>query len=179
LVQGESLAAVRASKRGLLAFSHKRYNPIGLLRGSLLPEEKSLAKAEMTQARVLKIVKGDTLVLPAEFVDTIPEEYGLAIMVVKDKNVKIYPVKSAEVYYLRLEIEKLSKSFLEELTTIFELAGLQDILFTSGICQAAHQCYYECYFTPQQLKLTIPELDKKLNGITGVQNVKLVTVPSK
>ena len=98
-------------------------------------------------------------------------------MVVKDKNVKVYPVESSQVYYLKLGIEKLSKSFLEELTAIFEDAGLEDILFTSGICQAANQCYYECYFTPEQLQIEIGDLDKRLNGITGVQEVKLVEVP--
>ncbi len=79
--------------------------------------------------------------------------------------------------YLKLEIEKLSKSFLEELTTIFMKAGLDDILFTSGICQAADQCYYECYFTPKQLNLAVEELDSHLNGIAGVQKVVLHQVP--
>lgn len=130
----------------------------------------------MTQARVLKIEKGDKITLPSEFVDGITEPYGLAIMIVKDKNVKIYPVASDNVYYLRLSIEKLSKSFLEELTTIFEHAGLEDILFTSGICQAANQCFYECYFTPEQLKISIEDLNRRLNGMTGVQDVKLVNV---
>ena len=131
----------------------------------------------MTQARVLKIEKGNVLTLPDDFVSGITESYGLAIMVIKDKNVKIYPVKSSQVFYLRLGIEKLSKSFLEELTSIFERAGLEDILFTSGICQAANQCYYECYFTPEQLQMSVKDLEKHLNGITGVQEVKLVEVP--
>ncbi|MFW9931861.1 MAG: hypothetical protein ACFFDR_04325 [Candidatus Thorarchaeota archaeon] len=137
-----------------------------------------MTKGDMTQARVLKIEKGNTITLPSDFVDGISESFGLAIMIVKDKNVKIYPVASDKVYYLRLSIEKLSKSFLEELTTIFEQAGLEDILFTSGICQAANQCFYECYFTPEQLKLSIDELNKRLNGMTGVQSVKLVNVPT-
>lgn len=136
-----------------------------------------VSKKEMTQARVMKIEKGNTITLPANFVDGISESFGLVIMVVKDKNVKVYPVASSTVYYLRLSIEKLSKSFLEELTAIFEMAGLEDILFTSGICQAANQCFYECYFTPDQLKLEIPVLEKKLNGITGVQEVTLQEVP--
>ncbi|MHA1935300.1 MAG: hypothetical protein ACW97A_08455 [Candidatus Thorarchaeota archaeon] len=134
-------------------------------------------KSDMTQARVLKIVKGNAITLPSSFVDGISQAYGLAILVMKDKNVKIYPVDSDKVLYLRLEIEKLSKSFLEELTMIFEKAGLEDILFTSGICQAASQCYYECYFTPEQLALKVDELNKQLNGITGVQKVTLIDVP--
>ncbi|MFW9846317.1 MAG: hypothetical protein ACFFD6_06195, partial [Candidatus Thorarchaeota archaeon] len=93
------------------------------------------------------------------------------------RNVKLYPVDSEKVLYLKLEIEKLSKSFLEELTTIFMKAGLDDILFTSGICQAADQCYYECYFTPQQLSVSVEDLDRLLNGITGVQKVVLQQVP--
>ena len=136
-----------------------------------------MSKKEMTQARVLKIEKGNAITLPGDFIDTITETFGLVIMVVKDKNVKIYPVKSSQVFYLRLGIEKLSKSFLEELTAIFEKAGLEDILFTSGICQAANQCFYECYFTPEQLQMEIQDLDKQLTGITGVQEVKLIEVP--
>ena len=136
-----------------------------------------MTNKEMTQARVMKIEKGNAITLPSAFVDGISENYGLVIMVVKDKNVKIYPVTSSTVYYLRLGIEKLSKSFLEELTSIFEVAGLEDILFTSGICQAANQCFYECYFTPEQLKISVPDLDGKLNGITGVQEVALQEVP--
>jgi hypothetical protein len=109
----------------------------------------------MTQARVLKIEKGDTITLPEEFVQKIGHSYGLAILVVKDGNVKLYPVDSEHVMYLKLVIDKLSKSFLEELTMVFMEVGLEEILFTSGICQAADQCYYECYFTPEQLTVKV------------------------
>ncbi len=136
-----------------------------------------MSNKEMTQARVMKIEKGNAITLPSVFIESISEDYGLAIMVVKDKNVKIYPVTSSSVYYLRLGIEKLSKSFLEELTSIFETSGLEDILFTSGICQAANQCYYECYFTPEQLRIKTQDLETKLNGITGVREVTLNEVP--
>jgi hypothetical protein len=127
----------------------------------------------MTQARVLKISKGDSISLPKSFVDAIGHPFGLAILVIKDSNVKIYPVNDSNVQYLRLEIEKLSKSFLEELTSIFERTGLEDILFTSGICQAANECYYECYFTPQQLTTQVSDLEKQLNNIVGVKKVIL------
>jgi hypothetical protein len=127
----------------------------------------------MTQARVLKIEKGDSITLPKSFVDAIGHPFGLAILVMKDSNVKLYPLNDSNVQYLRLEIEKLSKSFLEDLTSIFERTGLEDILFTSGICQAANECYYECYFTPQQLSTELPELEKSLNGIVGVKKVVL------
>jgi len=127
----------------------------------------------MTQARVLKIEKGDSITLPAEFVDKISQQYGLAILVVKDGNVKLYPVDSSSVMYLKLVIEKLSKSFLEELTMVFMEVGLEDILFTSGICQAADQCFYECYFTPQQLNVEVNKLEERLQGITGVKQVML------
>lgn len=140
-------------------------------------EEAYLSKREITHAKVLPIVKGNSITLPGEFVDAIGLPFGLAILVVKDKNVKLYPVDSGRVLYLKLEIEKLSKSFLEELTYVFEKAGLEDILFTSGICQSADQCYYECYFTPSQLSMSEKELDGKLNGITGVQKVILQEVP--
>ncbi len=127
----------------------------------------------MTQARVLKIEKGDKITLPGEFIDRIGQKYGLAILVVKDGNVKLYPVDSSKVMYLKLVIEKLSKSFLEELTMVFMEVGLEDILFTSGICQAADQCFYECYFTPQQLNVEVKKLETRLQGITGVKQVLL------
>jgi hypothetical protein len=63
----------------------------------------------MTQARVLKIEKGDSITLPAEFVDKIGHNFGLVILVVKDGNVKLYPVHSDKVMYLKLVIEKLSR----------------------------------------------------------------------
>ncbi len=132
----------------------------------------------MTQARVLKIEKGDKITLPAEFVEKIGHEYGLTILVMKDGNVKLYPVDSERVMYLKLVIDKLSKSFLEELTMVFMEVGLEDILFTSGICQAADQCFYECYFTPQQLSVEVKSLEERLNKITGVNQVMLQNVPS-
>ncbi|MGY5876819.1 MAG: hypothetical protein RTU30_13805 [Candidatus Thorarchaeota archaeon] len=136
-----------------------------------------MANTDMTHAKVLKIVSGNVITLPTEFVEGIAQPFGLAIMVLKDRNVKLYPVDSEEVYYLRLEIDKLSKSFLEELTLIFEEAGLEDILFTSGICQAADKCFYECYFTPQQLNKSVDDINDSLNGITGVRKVVLEQVP--
>jgi len=132
----------------------------------------------MTQARVLEIKEGNAITLPVEFVGKIGHSYGLVILVIKDKNVKLYPVDSDRVLYLRLEIEKLSKSFLEELTMVFMEVGLEDILFTSGICQAADQCFYECYFTPQQLNTEVDDLNKRLNKITGVKKVLLQDVPN-
>jgi hypothetical protein len=130
----------------------------------------------MTQARVLKIDKGDNITLPADFVDKIGQSYGLVILVVKDGNVKLYPVESDKVLYLKLVIDKLSKSFLEELTEAFMEVSLEDILFTSGICQAADECYYECYFTPQQLNVEVSKLQKRLQGIIGVKQVMLEEV---
>ncbi len=136
-----------------------------------------LTKGDMTQARVLKIEKGDTITLPAEFIEKIGHKYGLTILIMKDGNVKMYPVDSAHVMYLKLVIDKLSKSFLEELTMVFMEVGLEDILFTSGICQAADQCYYECYFTPQQLTVEVDAFNRRLNKITGVNQVILQDVP--
>lgn len=131
----------------------------------------------MTQARVLKIIKGNEVTLPADFVEGIGQPYGLAILIMKDKSVKLYPVGSSKVLYLKLDIEKLSKSFLEELTNVFDGAGLEDVLFTSGICQAQNQCYYECYFTPEQLRISHDAMEKELQSITGVQKVILHDVP--
>jgi hypothetical protein len=130
----------------------------------------------MTQARVLKIEKGDSITLPAEFVDKIGHNFGLVILVVKDGNVKLYPVHSDKVMYLKLVIEKLSKTFLEELTEAFMEVSLEDILFTSGICQSADECFYECYFTPEQLNVAVDKLYSKLKGITGVKQVMLEEV---
>ena len=140
--------------------------------------QKHLSKGDMTQARVLKIEKGDTITLPADFIDKIGHQYGLTILIRKDGNVKMYPVDSERVMYLKLVIDKLSKSFLEELTMVFMEVGLEDILFTSGICQAADQCFYECYFTPQQLNVEVDTLEQRLNKITGVKEVLLRNVPT-
>ncbi|UCE09731.1 MAG: hypothetical protein JSW61_12275 [Candidatus Thorarchaeota archaeon] len=136
-----------------------------------------MSKTDITHAKVLEIKKGNAITLPGEFVDSIGLPYGLAILVLKDKNVKLYPVGSSRILYLKLNIEKLSKSFLEELTSVFEKSGLEDILFTSGICQSADQCYYECYFTPEQLNVEDEKLRKSLDGISGVQSVILEEVP--
>ena len=135
-----------------------------------------MSKGDMTQARVLKIDRGDNITLPAEFVDKIDQSYGLVILVVKDGNVKLYPVDSDRVLYLKLVIDKLSKSFLEELTEAFMEVSLEDILFTSGICQSADECFYECYFTPQQLNVEVNKLQNRLQGITGVKQVILEEV---
>ncbi|MEM2143318.1 MAG: hypothetical protein QXS20_03800 [Candidatus Thorarchaeota archaeon] len=132
-----------------------------------------MSKSDMTQARVMRVQKGNVVTLPAEFVNEISREYALAILVRKDASVKLYPVGKSDVMYLKLEIEKLSKSFLEDLTSVFEQAGLDDILFTSGICQAANQCYYECYFTPDQLKMPADQLELRMRNIAGVQKVVL------
>ncbi|MHA1135953.1 MAG: hypothetical protein ACTSSE_05645 [Candidatus Thorarchaeota archaeon] len=137
-----------------------------------------MTKGDMTQARVLKIEKGDTITLPAEFIEKIGHQYGLTILIMKDGNVKMYPVDSSHVMYLKLVIDKLSKSFLEELTQVFMEVGLEDILFTSGICQAADQCFYECYFTPQQLNVEVGSLNERLTNITGVNQVILQDVPT-
>ncbi|MCK4567153.1 MAG: hypothetical protein KAU48_07580 [Candidatus Thorarchaeota archaeon] len=137
-----------------------------------------MSKGDMTQARVLKIEKGDTITLPADFIEKIGLQYGLTILIMKDGNVKMYPVDSKRVMYLKLVIDKLSKSFLEELTMVFMEVGLEDILFTSGICQAADQCFYECYFTPQQLNAEVDDLNQRLNKITGVKQVLLQDVPN-
>ncbi|MGV9170687.1 MAG: hypothetical protein ACOC38_12195 [Promethearchaeia archaeon] len=136
-----------------------------------------MSRANMTHAKVLKIETGDTITLPSDFVGAIDEEYGLAILVMKDQNVKLYPIKSSEVMYLRLEIQKLSKSFLEELTMVFEQGGLEDILFTSGICQSEEECYYECYFTPKQLKIKPDKMRELLDNIPGVKRILLKAVP--
>ena len=135
-----------------------------------------MSKGNMTHAKVLKIEKGDSITLPSDFVDKINHKYGLVILVVKDGNVKLYPVDSDKVMYLKLVIDKLSKSFLEELTEAFMEVALEDILFTSGICQAADECYYECYFTPQQLSVGVDKLRSRLQGITSVKQVKLEEV---
>ncbi|MHA1771600.1 MAG: hypothetical protein ACTSYL_05315 [Candidatus Thorarchaeota archaeon] len=137
-----------------------------------------MSKPDLTQARVMKVQTGTVITLPEEFVEGIKKPYSLVILVKKDGNVKIYPVDTDQVLYLKLEIEKLSKSFLEDLTGVFNEGGLEDILFTSGICQTKSQCYYECYFPPKQLLLTKDEFEKRLRAISGVQKVILEYVPT-
>ncbi len=126
----------------------------------------------------MKVQPGTVVTLPEDFVKGINKPYSLVILVKKDGNVKIYPVDTEKVLYLKLEIEKLSKSFLEDLTSVFNEGGLEDILFTSGICQTKNQCYYECYFTPTQLLMSVDDFEKKLGAIAGVQKVILEYVPT-
>ncbi len=160
----------------ILGNSRKRYNHHKHSSKVTVRRQIRLSKGDMTQARVLKIEKGDFITLPADFVDRINHQFGLVILIVKDGNVKLYPVDSDKVMYLKLVIEKLSKTFLEELTEAFMEVSLEDILFTSGICQAADECYYECYFTPEQLNVEIGNLKGRLQGIAGVKHVMLEEV---
>ena len=113
------------------------------------------------------------MVFPAEFVADIGEKAGLVVMHHKDRVVKIIPVANEDIYLLRIEISDLSRNFLKQLNFAFNDAKLSDIIFTTGVGLRGEKCYYECYFIPDQLVVTLNELEDSLKKIPGVSRVVL------
>ena len=91
----------------------------------------------------------------------------------KDRVVKLFPVSSENIYLLRIEISDLSRNFLKQLNFAFNDARLSDIIFTTGVCLRGERCYYECYFVPEQLVVSLKELEESLRKIEGVSKVVL------
>ena len=129
-----------------------------------------------TAGRVLEFGSSESVKFPAAFKDAMGTERGLMVLVHKDRLIKIFPLDSDEVLFLSLEIGKLSNDFLTKLSQIFKRAGLVDLLFSTGVCLRGTRCFYECYFTPQQLNVEVSKLQNRLKGITGVKQVMLEEV---
>jgi len=121
-----------------------------------------LDKEGATSAIILRLTAGKPVEFPAEFVADIGEKAALTVLHHKDKVVKLFPVASEDIYLLRIEISDLSRNFL-----------LSDIIFTTGVCLRGERCYYECYFIPDQLVVTLNELEESLKKIPGVSRVVL------
>jgi len=126
-----------------------------------------------TSAIILHLTTGKPVEFPAEFVADIGEKAALTVLHHKDKVVKLFPVSSDVIYLLRIEISDLSRNFLKQLNFAFNDAKLNDIIFTTGVCLRGERCYYECYFVPDQLVVTLRELEDSLKKIPGVSRVVL------
>lgn len=96
---------------------------------------------------------------------------GLMVLVYKDKQVKIYPIQTEDVFFLSIEIGKLTNDFLTKLSQVFRTAGLVDLMFSTGVCLRGTRCFYECYFAPEQLTIEIDELKNSLQSLDGVKAV--------
>ncbi len=126
-----------------------------------------------TSAVILRFTAGKPVEFPAEFVKEIGEKAGLTILHHKDRVMKLFPVASDNIYLLRIEISDLSRNFLKQLNYAFNDAKLSDIIFTTGVCLRGEKCYYECYFVPDQLVVSLTELEDSLKMIDGVSRVVL------
>lgn len=126
-----------------------------------------------TSAIILHLTPGKAVEFPAEFVADIGEKAALSVLHHKDRVLKIFPVASDDIYLLRIEISDLSRNFLKQLNFAFNDAKLSDIIFTTGVCLRGEKCYYECYFVPDQLVVTLKELEDSLKKIPGVSKVTL------
>jgi len=126
-----------------------------------------------TSAIILHFNAGKPVEFPSEFVAEIGEKAALTVLHHKDRVVKLFPVESENIYLLRIEISDLSRNFLKQLNFAFNDAKLSDIIFTTGVCLRGEKCYYECYFVPEQLVVSLKELEDSLRKIEGVSRVVL------
>ncbi len=126
-----------------------------------------------TSATIMNFEIGKKAEFPPHFVSEFGDKDGLMIYHHKDKVVKIFPIHTTDVYLLRIEISDLSRNFLKQLNFSFNDAKLADIIFTTGVCLRGEKCYYECYFVPDQLIISLKELEDGLNKIDGVSRVVL------
>ena len=129
-----------------------------------------------TSAIILRFEEGKSVEFPPEFVADIGEKAALTVLHHKDRVMKIFPVASDDIYLLRIEISDLSRNFLKQLNFAFNDAKLSDIIFTTGVCLRGERCYYECYFVPEQLVVSLKELESSLKKIPGVSRVVLKKV---
>lgn len=126
-----------------------------------------------TAGRLLLFDGSKPPTIPAEFVEALGTKAGLMVMVYKDKQIKVYPIQTDDVYFLSVEIGKLTNDFLTRLSQVFRNVGLVDLLFSTGVCLRGTRCFYECYFSPEQIVVSLDELKKSLENLDGVKVVVL------
>lgn len=124
-----------------------------------------------TAGRVLILDESANIPFPEEFREAMGTSVGLMVLVYKDKQVKIYPIQTEDVFFLSIEIGKLTNDFLTKLSQVFRTAGLVDLMFSTGVCLRGTRCFYECYFAPEQLTIEIDELKNSLQSLDGVKAV--------
>ncbi|MBD3158111.1 MAG: hypothetical protein GF309_04920 [Candidatus Lokiarchaeota archaeon] len=131
-----------------------------------------------TAGRVLVFDDSEKVTFPDSFKATMGTDRGLMVLVHKDRLVKIFPIDTADVTFLSLEIGKLTNDFLTELSQIFKKAGLVDLLFSTGVCLRGTRCFYECYFSPAQLSEEMDSFRATLEQLDGVKRVVMKNVPT-
>lgn len=129
-----------------------------------------------TAGRVLAFDESESVTFPSSFKEALGTDRGLMVLVHKDRLIKIFPLDASEVSYLSLEIGKLTNDFLTRLSQIFKKSGLIDLLFSTGVCLRGTRCFYECYFSPEQLTLSLDELRDSLGELDGVRRVVIKEV---
>ncbi len=132
-------------------------------------------KEGATTATIIRFTD-EKIQFPPIFIETLGNNPALTVLHFKDRVMKIFPVSSDNIYMLRIEIADISRNFLKQLNYTFNDAHLSDIIFTTGVCLRGEKCYYEAYFIPDQLNVSISEFEKMLNNIEGVSKVTLKKV---
>ena len=127
-----------------------------------------------TSVIVLRLDADKPVAFPATFLDGIRANSLLVVKHHKDRVMKMFPIEpDTAIHMLRITIGDLSRNFLKQLNFAFNDAKLTDIIFTTGVCLRGEKCYYECYFTHEQLAVSIEELKQNLEKIPGVSKVFL------
>ncbi len=129
-----------------------------------------------TAGRVLVFDGSQKIPFPDQFREAMGTKSALMVMIYKDKMAKIFPLEAKEVKFLSIEINKLSNDFLTRLSQVFKNAGLVDLLFSTGVCLRGTRCFYECYFSPEQLLVPVKDLKESLERLDGVKAVVVESV---
>ncbi len=124
-----------------------------------------------TVGHIVVFDETEKISFPAIFKDGLGSETGLMVLVYKDRQIKILPLSNENVIFLSVEIGKLTNDFLTNLSKVFRESGLEDLLFATGVCLRGTRCYYECYFNPEQLTVSMESLVEKLNALEGIKQV--------
>ncbi len=130
-----------------------------------------------TAGRVLDFTKGDKSTFANSFREALGTDRALMGLVYKDRQVRIFPLESEDVYYLSIVIGKLTNDFLTQLSRTFKEYGLIDLLYSTGVCLRGTKCFYECYFSPHQLTSDVKDLERSLVNLEGV--IQVVVEPVK
>ncbi len=140
----------------------------------IMTEENAYEGA--TAGRLLDFTDSNTIEFPESFKAALGTDRALMVLVYKDKQVRIFPLESDEVYYLSIVIGRLTNDFLTQLSRTFKDYGLVDLLYSTGVCLRGTKCYYECYFAPHQLTGSSDDLGRALNSLDGVVSVVIEPV---
>lgn len=116
------------------------------------------------------------IIIPADYIEKIDSKYVLLLYENKNRAMKILPVDKDDVHLLRIEMSDMGTTFLSDLNLAFRKSGLNDMIFTTGVCMQYEKCYYECYFHESTLQVSLDELNKVLKVLKNVEKVLLKKV---